>query len=170
MKKIAALLVLVMAIFVLPAVAQDWDLSDGVAYVEFGGMQFDGMRFDGGMAFLVTAPNANFDAVDLGSQRAFAVSNGWATNFFDLTKSQTAGHANASPLMRAQEIVKSQSNGDTSLISSETDRTQTQESSDTRVVNVELIRSGDQVAMAAGTGIFGRAVANNHVTIDTTQA
>jgi len=169
MKKIVALLVLAMAIFVLPAVAQ-LDLPDGVAYVEFGGMQFDGMRFGGGMAFLVTAPNTNFDVVDLGSQRAFAVSNGWATNFFDLTKSQMAGEVVVTPLMRAQEIVKSQSNGDTSLISSETGRTQTEDRSDSMVVNVELIRSGDQIAMAAGTGIFGRAVASNHVTIDTTQA
>jgi len=170
MKKIAALLVLVMAIFVLPAVANDWMLPDGVAYAEFGGMQFDGMRFDGGMAFVVTAPNANFDAVDLGSQRAFAVSNGWATNFFDLMKSQTAGDLVVTPLMRAQEIVKSQSNGDTSLISSETGRLLNKDKADSRVVNVELIRAGDQVAMAAGTGIFGRAVANNHVTIVTTQA
>ncbi len=170
MKKIAALLVLAMAIFVLPAVAQEWELPEGVAYVEFGGMQFDGMRFDGGMAFVVTAPNVNFDAVDLGSQRAFAVSNGWATNFFDLTKSQTAGNMAVTPTMRAQEIVKSQSNGNTSLISSEIGRLQLEERSDSMVVNVELIRSGDQIAMAAGTGIFGRAVASNHVTLDTTQA
>lgn len=165
MKKIAALLVLVMAIFVLPAVAQDLSLFDGVAYVEFGSIQFDG-----GMAFEITAPNANFDAVDLGSQRAFAVSNGWATNFFDLMKSQTAGDLVVTPLMRAQEIVKSQSNGNTSLISSETGRLQNGDEADSRVVNVELIRTGDQVAMAAGTGIFGRAVASNHVTLDTTQA
>ncbi len=170
MKKIAALLVLAMAVFVLPAVAQDLNLPEGVAYVEFGGMQFDGMRFDGGMAFVVTAPNANFDAVDLGSQRAFAVSNGRATNFFDLMKSQTAGDLVVTPLMRAQEIVKSQSNGNTSLISSETGRLQNGDEADSRVVNVELIRAGDQIAMAAGTGIFGRAVASNHVTLDTTQA
>ncbi|TRZ68773.1 MAG: hypothetical protein D4Q77_00875 [Methanothrix sp.] len=165
MKKIVALLVLAMAIFVLPAVAQDLDLPTGVAY-----MEFDGMRFGGGMSLLITAPNTNFDAVDLGSQRALALSNGRATNFFDLVKSQTAGGVAVTPTMRAQEIVKSQSNGNTSLISSETGRLQIEERSDSMVVNVELIRTGDQVSMAAGTGIFGRAVASNSVSLDTTQA
>ncbi|MHC1593710.1 MAG: hypothetical protein ACXQT2_00130 [Methanotrichaceae archaeon] len=160
MKKIAVLLVLAMAVFVLPAVAQDWNLPEGVAT-----MQFDGTPFDGGMVFLVATPNANIKVHDLGSQMTFATSNARATNYLELISGHRDGAVTESPLSKSQEVVKSQSKGETSLISSETNRMLDGSNYDSRMANIMMIRTGGQTTMATGTGIFGRAVASNHIVI-----
>lgn len=151
-KKFAALLVLVAAFFAVPAMAQV-TCGDGASL----------NSIEGSMALGTFPANMNFDFVKQGNQEAstfgFAGVNPIATNAFNLDKSQTAGSLFNNGTVWQQEGYTGEDAGpDLSQLK------EVQGIYDSRVVNMEMITSGDQVARAFGSGL-----ANNQVNIKTTQ-
>ena len=149
-KKFAALLVLATAFFAVPAMAQV-TCGDGASL----------NSVEGAMALGTFPANMNFDFVKQGNQEAstfgFSGVNPVATNAFNLDKSQTAGSLFDNSTTWQQD----------SLQDAGPDLSQLKDIVgiyDSRVVNMEMITSGDQVAHA-----FGSGYADNQVNIKTTQ-
>jgi len=106
--------------------------------------------------------NMNFDFVKQGNQDAwtfgFAGSKPVATNAFNLDKSQFAGSLFNNGTEEQQQSLMKDAGPDLMKIKD------VQGIYDSRVVNLEMITSGDQTARA-----FGAGVANNVVNIKTLQ-
>ncbi|HOO54177.1 MAG TPA: hypothetical protein PLM24_05465 [Methanothrix sp.] len=139
MKKFVALVVLAAAFFAVPAMADCDDESMTVTPA-------------GGMTFGKFPMNMNFDFVNQGDQVATARGFGpfnrpTADNAFNLQKDQEAGSLNQ--MFRAENC---------------TCKEWCKCNVDSRVVNVEMITSGDQRAHAVGNG-----KAANQVNIMTSQ-
>jgi len=84
--------------------------------------------------------NMNFDAIDVGPQRALSLGPGaFATNGFEVDKEQNVGE------FRLEDICVCDNNQMGVL------------KRDNKVVNVEMITSGGQTAI----GVFGGAAVNN---------
>ncbi len=118
---------------------------------------------EGTMGIGAFPANMNFDFVKQGNQDAwtfgFAGANPVATNAFNLDKSQFAGSLFDNSTSTIQE------QGTTSDAGPDLrGLKEVQGIYDSRVVNIEMITSGDQTAKA-----FGAGIANNQVNIKTTQ-
>lgn len=145
---------MVAAFFAVPAMAQV-TCGDGASL----------NSVEGAMALGTFPANMNFDFVKQGNQDAstfgFAGVNPVAKNAFNLDKSQTAGSLfnNGTTWQQEGWIANGTDAGpDLSQLKD------VQGIYDSRVVNMEMITSGDQVAHA-----FGSGYADNQVTIKTTQ-
>lgn len=140
---------LVAAFFAAPAMAQ---CADGAT-----------LKAAEGTLGIGTFPaNMNFDFVKQGNQDAwtfgFAGSKPVATNAFNLDKSQFAGSLFNNGTEEQQQSLMKDAGPDLMKIKD------VQGIYDSRVVNLEMITSGDQTARA-----FGAGVANNVVNIKTLQ-
>lgn len=117
---------------------------------------------DGSMAIGTMPANLNFDFVKQGNQDAwtfgFAGSKPIATNAFDLEKNQFAGSLFNNGTIEQQASLNFDGAPDLTKIKD------VQGIYDTRVVNIEMITAGDQMARAIGAG-----TANNVVKIKTMQ-
>jgi hypothetical protein len=143
---------LVAAFFAVPAMAQV-TCGDGASL----------NSVEGAMALGTFPANMNFDFVKQGNQEAstfgFAGVNPVATNSFTLEKDQTAGSLFDNSTSTVQDQIGGSDAGpDLSQLK------EVQGIYDSRVVNMEMITSGDQVAHAFGSGL-----ADNQVNIKTTQ-
>lgn len=118
---------------------------------------------EGAMTLGTFPANMNFDFVKQGNQEAwtfgFVGADPVAKNAFNLEKDQTAGSLFNNGTSTVQEQIGSSDAGpDLSQLKD------VQGIYDARVVNMEMITSGDQVARA-----FGAGYADNQVNIKTTQ-
>ncbi len=141
---------LVVAFFAAPAMAQA-TCGDGASL----------NAVEGAMALGTFPANMNFDFVKQGDQEAwtfgFAGANPIAKNAFNLEKDQTAGSLFNNGTS-TQQLSLTDAGPDLTAIKD------VQGIYDSRVVNMEMITSGDQVAHA-----FGAGYADNQVNIKTTQ-
>ncbi len=142
---------LVVAFFAAPAMAQA-QCGDGASL----------NAAEGAMAIGTFPANMNFDFVKQGNQVAttfgFAGANPIAKNAFNLEKAQTAGSLFDNSTSTVQTQVGSDAGPDLTGLKD------VQGIYDSRVVNLEMIISGDQTANA-----FGNGYADNQVNIKTTQ-
>jgi hypothetical protein len=118
---------------------------------------------EGAMALGTFPANMNFDFVKQGNQDAwtfgFANANPVAKNAFNLEKNQVAGSLfNNGTLEQQASITPSDAGPDLTKVKD------VQGIYDSRVVNIEMIVSGDQTARA-----FGAGYADNQVNIKTSQ-
>lgn len=135
MRKFAALFVVAAAFLAVPALAQ----SIGTLGTPF-------IQTPDTISFGELKYNMNFDEVDLGLQHVMSGAGSTANNGFVIDKSQAAGAVG--------NIT------DTTTLNG----SQTITIEDSRVVNIEIIRSGGQSAFA-----FGHSKAANSVSITTEQ-
>ena len=121
---------------------------------------------EGAMALGTFPANMNFDFVKQGDQEAwtfgFVGADPVAKNAFNLEKEQTAGSLFNNGTVWQQEGYTG--NGSTDAGPDLSQLKDVQGIYDSRVVNMEMITSGDQVAHA-----FGAGCADNQVNIKTTQ-
>jgi hypothetical protein len=144
--------VLVVAFFAAPAMAQA-QCGDGASL----------NAAEGAMAIGTFPANMNFDFVKQGNQEAwtfgFAGADPVAKNAFNLEKNQFAGSLFNNGTKDQQASIMGPTAGpDLTKIKD------VQGIYDSRVVNIEMITSGDQIARA-----FGAGYADNQVNIKTTQ-
>ena len=157
MKKYVVLAVLAAAFFAVPAMADCADdnmvVSDGLVGVSTGGLTFEKYP-----------SNMNFDFVNQGSQRAFAAgfspfNRPQANNAFNLQKDQEAGAVNQMAKKDCCDRLYDEKGQPWPQCCDEC-----QCKVDSRVVNLEMITSGNQWAVG-----FGNGMANNQVNIMTKQ-
>lgn len=142
MKKFAALLVLVVAFFAAPAVAEcpEVNLAD--------------LTWPGSSLGNWPEMSMNFDDVSSGTQQAMGFWNGDAANALTVEKGQQAGTL-------YQEQAYDFHDGADGTLKKETPRLVQW---DTRVINIERVSSGNQFATATGS-----ATAKNSITVCSAQ-